>query len=75
MLSSRDGTPVLAPVPNALVLVQRMNVCDRFLLAQASTTAIDAYLVRTESTGRFRVPPGTITNRCSRVVLTGGFIT
>lgn len=59
----------LEPATNVLVLVNRINVCDSGFMSEASTTGIDAHLVRTDSNGAFEVPPKTYSNVCSRVIL------
>jgi len=49
----------LVPAPDALVLAERINVCDRskWSIGEASTTGIDSYLVRTDRNGAFHIPP------------------
>lgn len=65
----------LEPAPNVLVLVNRINVCDSGFMSEASTTGIDAHLVRTDSNGAFEVPSKTYSNVCSRVILlSNGFV-
>ncbi len=69
----RAGVLVLEPAPNVLVLAERINVCDRskWFIGEASTTGIDSYLVRTDKSGAFHVPPRRYDQVCSRVALTG----
>jgi hypothetical protein len=66
------GVVSLVPASKVLVLVERVNVCDRskWLLGEASTTGIDAYLVRSDTAGLFEVSAKTFDQVCSRVVLT-----
>jgi len=64
---------VLVPAPDVLILVERINVCDRskWFIGEASTTGIDSYLVRTDKSGAFNIPPRRYDQVCSRVALTG----
>ncbi len=68
------GVVSLVPASKVLVLVERVNVCDRsrskWLPGEASTTGIDAYLVRSDTAGLFEVSAKTFDQVCSRVVLT-----
>ena len=61
----------LVPAPDALVLAERINVCDRskWSIGEAPTTGIDSYLVRTDKNGAFHIPPRRYDQVCSRVAL------
>jgi hypothetical protein len=54
-----EGGVSLSPAPGVLVLVERMDVCDQSTWppGEASTTGIDAFLVRSDANGNFSVPP------------------
>lgn len=58
-IHSGEGGVSLSPAPGALVLVERMDVCDQSMWpsGEASTTGIDAFLVRSDANGNFFVPP------------------
>jgi len=62
---------VVVPAPDALVLAERINVCDRskWSIGEASTSGIDSYLVRTDKNGAFQIPPVRYDQVCSRVAL------
>ena len=62
---------VVVPAPDALVLAERINVCDRskWSIGEASTSGIDSYLVRTDKNGAFQIPPRRYDQVCSRVAL------
>jgi hypothetical protein len=53
------GVVELAPASDVPVLVERSIYCraNKWLLAEASSTMIDSYLVRTNKDGMFQVPP------------------
>lgn len=65
-----DGAKVLEPAPGVLVLASRLDVCDRrpWMLAEASSTGIDAFLVRSDERGYFTIPART-ERVCSRAIL------
>jgi len=65
-----DGL-ILVPAADALVLAERINVCDRskWSIGEASTTGIDGFLVRTDRNGAFHIPPRRYDQVCSRVAL------
>jgi hypothetical protein len=69
----RAGAVVLEPASDILVLAERINACDanKYWPGEASTTGIDAYLVRTDKDGAFHLPPRRYDHVCSRVVLLG----
>jgi hypothetical protein len=55
-----NGVKSLQPVQNALVLVDRVEGCpgNEWLLMHSSTNQIDIHLVRTDTTGTYRLPAG-----------------
>lgn len=61
----------LVPGSGVLVLVSRINVCDKnpWLLREFSTTGIDAFVVRSDADGKFRVPSRAFKEVCSRVLM------
>ena len=66
------GVVSLVSAAKVLVLVERINVCDqsKWPPGEASTTGIDAHLVRSDTAGLFEVAAKTFDQVCSRVALT-----
>jgi hypothetical protein len=58
----------LEPAAGVLVLAERLDLCDRAPMGEASSTGIDSFLVRTDPSGSFELPPRTFMP-CSRVTL------
>jgi len=72
VVDGSGSSATLISRPNALVFVTRSNVCDRrkWTLAETgSAQDIDAYLVRSDTTGQFTVPARIYKEVCDRVTL------
>ena len=65
----KDGAVQLTRASGVLVLAERVNVCDKGLLGEASTTGIDAHLSRTDAEGLYAIPALTFNEVCSHAVL------
>jgi hypothetical protein len=64
-----DPSGHMVPAPDVLVLAKRVNACNGGFLSTPSTTGIDAYALRTDSSGAVELPPGTYRYACSFVYM------